>query len=117
MDYKQKKELEMTAEELFNKYAASTLTGVDKKLMNLKMFTQALGEVISLPVELPVSQENGGRECPICGGKNSKAYGGNDRCFHCETCGFVQCATTPKDLIYMLKKRINKFYKDSRFSG
>jgi len=60
MNYKEKKELEMTAKELFDKHAVATLTGVNKKLMNLKMFTQALAEVISLPVELPVSQENGG---------------------------------------------------------
>ncbi len=30
--------------------------------------------------------------CPKCGSTaNSRALGGNDRCFHCE-CGYVECA-------------------------
>jgi len=47
----------MDIEELFKKYAASTLTGVDSKLMNLKMFTQAVAEIISSPVEAFVSDD------------------------------------------------------------
>lgn len=64
-------------------------------------------------VEPEVSQENGGRECPLCGGKNKKEFGGNDECFHCEneTCGFVQCEQSADDVIYMVSKRIKKFYK------
>ena len=105
----------MNIDELWKKYATWT-EGIGEWI-HKDNFTQAIAEITSSPVEPGVSQENGGRECPVCGGGNSKADGGNDRCFHCATCGFVQCATTPKDLIYMLKKRINKFYKDNRFSG
>jgi transcription elongation factor Elf1 len=33
--------------------------------------------------------------CPACGtGKNSEDFGGNDRCFHCDTCGLVECEIT-----------------------
>jgi len=32
--------------------------------------------------------------CPDCGGKNSGANGGNDRCFHCEDCGLIECVVT-----------------------
>lgn len=42
-----------TAKELFDKYAASTST-TGRKTMNLKMFTRAVAEIISLPVEAEV---------------------------------------------------------------
>jgi len=33
--------------------------------------------------------------CPDCEiGRNSEAYGGNDRCFHCDTCGLIECVVT-----------------------
>lgn len=38
-------------------------------------------------------------ECPLCTvGHNSKGLGGNDRCFHCDTCGWAACIIdVPKD--------------------
>ena len=58
--------------------------------------------------------------CPICiVGKNSKADGGNENCFHCGTCGFVECecfhphTETPiKDILDMIELRLIKFRKD-----
>lgn len=40
-------------------------------------------------------------ECPHCGGKNnSKAHGGNNRCFHCGDCEFTECCwTLPRNLL------------------
>jgi hypothetical protein len=30
--------------------------------------------------------------CPACKfGQNSRAAGGNERCFHCEKCWYVEC--------------------------
>lgn len=36
--------------------------------------------------------------CPQCKtGGNARFKGGNDRCFHCGSCGFVECiATSPE---------------------
>ena len=33
--------------------------------------------------------------CPKCQGSNSHELGGNDRCFHCSDCGYVQCVDAP----------------------
>jgi hypothetical protein len=30
-------------------------------------------------------------KCPKCQGSNSHELGGNDRCFHCSECGYIQC--------------------------
>jgi hypothetical protein len=30
--------------------------------------------------------------CPRCGGENSEGAGGNRNCFHCDRCGYVECA-------------------------
>ena len=31
-------------------------------------------------------------KCPKCKtGKNTKDEGGNERCFHCDSCGYVEC--------------------------
>ena len=60
-------------------------------------------------------------KCPICGGDNSKMYGGNKRCFHCKVCSFVECMYTKKNivgpahyekLIDIISNRIRKFYED-----
>ena len=33
--------------------------------------------------------------CPDCGtGRNTAACGGNDRCFHCDSCGLIECVVT-----------------------
>jgi hypothetical protein len=35
-------------------------------------------------------------KCPSCKvGKNSRDLGGNDLCFHCDSCGYVQCVESP----------------------
>ena len=58
-------------------------------------------------------------KCPICGvGENSKAYGGNEKCFHCGICGFVECecfypdAENPiKEILDMIESRLIKLQK------
>ena len=59
-------------------------------------------------------------KCPICGVcENSKDDGGNENCFHCGTCGFVECACfypdaedPIKDILDMIETRLIKFRKD-----
>ena len=53
-------------------------------------------------------------KCPICNvGRNSKSLGGSNNCFHCDTCGFVECnfnkdgATEWTEII---KERLLEFY-------
>ena len=56
-------------------------------------------------------------KCPVCGvGENSIDDGGNDKCFHCGTCGFVECecfnpyTKDPiKDILDMIESRLIKF--------
>lgn len=37
--------------------------------------------------------------CPRCGcAENSKREGGNERCFHCADCGFLQCYWSSPDV-------------------
>lgn len=39
--------------------------------------------------------------CPECKqGCNSKAAGGNEKCFHCDVCGLVECEVTSPALDY-----------------
>jgi len=59
-------------------------------------------------------------KCPICGvGENSKDDGGNENCFHCDICGFVECecfypdAEDPiNDMLDMIESKLVKFQKD-----
>lgn len=40
-------------------------------------------------------------KCPDCKqGCNSKAAGGNEKCFHCDVCGLVECEVTSPALDY-----------------
>jgi len=59
-------------------------------------------------------------KCPVCGvGENGNDEGGNERCFHCNTCGFVECecfypgAEDPiEDILDMIRTRLIKFRND-----
>ena len=55
-------------------------------------------------------------KCPICGGKNSKQYGGNERCFHCDNCSFVECSHEDdyEILAKIIKERLDKFYLEKK---
>lgn len=51
--------------------------------------------------------------CPICFvGKNSKKYGGNKNCFHCNTCWFNECeGNTAIKTLKLLKHHLVEFYR------
>lgn len=61
-------------------------------------------------------------ECPICVvGRNSRDEGGTDNCFHCDTCGFVECTSfnpttdTPiQDILDVIKDRLISFRTRSK---
>lgn len=43
--------------------------------------------------------------CPHCHtGKNSPDHGGNDRCFHCDSCGYIGCMWTDQEKREMLSE-------------
>lgn len=40
--------------------------------------------------------------CPMCKvGVNSAKAGGNEHCFHCDLCGFVECAHSDQEIEYL----------------
>jgi hypothetical protein len=39
------------------------------------------------------------KKCPRCGGNNSKKDGGNERCFHCGSCLYVECAERIREIV------------------
>lgn len=45
--------------------------------------------------------------CPKCGEQdtNCGALGGNDRCWHCDRCGFVECDHVTPDVLYLHWRR------------
>lgn len=69
-------------------------------------------------VEPEVSFAEPNQLCPICyTGHNSKAYGGNDRCFHCSVCGFVECNFNKDGMVEwteIIKNRLTKFYNRAK---
>jgi hypothetical protein len=50
--------------------------------------------------------------CPDCGvGRNSEPAGGGELCFHCDTCGLVECEVTSpalEDLNFMKNDSISE---------
>ena len=61
-------------------------------------------------------------KCPICAtGKNSSRLGGSDFCFHCDTCGFIECMCFSKEdgdpvdfFILPIRKRLTEFFKETK---
>lgn len=52
--------------------------------------------------------------CPVCGyGSNSIENGGNENCFHCSLCGFIECEWEKDnylEIIDVIKNKLDKLY-------
>lgn len=78
----------------------------DRKAVTIAIetgYNAALDDVLELLADIPRPQES--EKCPHCHeGSNSRAEGGTDRCFHCDTCGYIGCMWTAAEKERMLAK-------------